>query len=71
MTTLTDKRACENDSGLLARDCDCDGCDSLREDFIKLHIDMAKAWLANRGDNEREEHVKSILGHIERYRTWL
>jgi len=71
MTTITDKRACENDSGLLTRDCDCFDCTQLREDFIQLHIRKAEAYLSNRSEEEREGLVQSIEASIRRYKGWL
>jgi hypothetical protein len=71
MTTLTDKRACPKDTGLLIRDCDCHDCEAAREEFIELHDAMARAWLSNRPLEEREERVFSIQQSIKRYKVWL
>lgn len=71
MTTFTDRRACEKDSGLLIRDCHCPDCENFREEFIELHVDLAKTYLSNRSEEEKADRRYAIERHIKRYKQWL
>jgi len=71
VTTFTDRRACEHDTGLLARHCWCSACSDLREEFYELHRAKAEAYLSDRPDDEKEARMAAIEEHIQRYGEWL
>jgi len=71
MTTFTEPKTCERGSGLFVRDCDCNGCEDIRAEFIELHVDLAKAYLTNRSPYERMAHEASIRNQIERFKEFV
>jgi uncharacterized C2H2 Zn-finger protein len=71
VTTITEHKVCERDSGLFVRDCECPTCEEIRDEFRELHAAKANVYLSNRPEDEKDRRMLAIEGQIERHKEWL
>lgn len=58
-------------SGLQRRDCYCEECEEIREEYRELHLAKANVLLANRDEREKESALVGIEQQIRRYEVML